>query len=42
MIQLIRLNHVPPVLNAGLIEQMEVTSDTVVTPTTGQRVVGIE
>ena len=39
MIQLTRLNHVPLVLNSDLIEHMEVTPDTVVTLTTGQKIV---
>ena len=42
MIQLTRLNHVPLVLNADLIEHMEVTPDTVVTLTTGQKFVVLE
>jgi len=39
MIQLTRLNHAPLVLNSDLIEHMEVTPDTVVTLTTGQKIV---
>jgi len=39
MIQLTRLNHVPLVLNSDLIEHVEVTPDTVVTLTTGQKIV---
>ncbi len=39
MIQLTRLNHVRLVLNSDLIEHMEVTPDTVVTLTTGQKFV---
>jgi flagellar protein FlbD len=42
MIQLTRLNHVPLVLNSDLIEHMEVTPDTVVTLTTGQKFVVLE
>jgi flagellar protein FlbD len=42
MIQLTRLNHVPLVLNSDLIEHMEVTPDTVVTLTTGQKIVVLE
>ena len=38
MIQLTRLNHVPLVLNSDLIEHIEVTPDTVVTLTTGQKI----
>jgi flagellar protein FlbD len=36
MIRLTRLNHVPMVLNADLIEHIDVTPDTVITLTTGQ------
>ena len=36
MIPLTRLNHVPMVLNADLIEHIDVTPDTVITLTTGQ------
>lgn len=42
MIQLTRLNHVPLVLNSDLIEHMEVTPDTIVTLTTGQKIVVLE
>ena len=42
MIQLTRLNHVPLVINSDLIEHMEVTPDTVVTLTTGQKFVVLE
>jgi flagellar protein FlbD len=42
MIQLTRLNHVPLVLNSDLIEHMEATPDTVVTLTTGQKIVVLE
>jgi flagellar protein FlbD len=38
MIQLTRLNHVPLVLNADLIEQIETTPDTVISMTTGQKI----
>lgn len=37
MIQLTRLNHVPLIVNADLIEHIEVTPDTVVALTTGQK-----
>ncbi|MSV28705.1 MAG: endoflagellar protein [Bryobacterales bacterium] len=37
MIQLTRLNRTPLVLNADLIEFMEATPDTVITLTTGQK-----
>jgi flagellar protein FlbD len=36
MIRLTRLNHVPMVLNADLIEHIDETPDTVITLTTGQ------
>lgn len=36
MIRLTRLNRVPIVLNADLIEHIDVTPDTVITLTTGQ------
>ncbi len=39
MIQITRLNHVPLVLNSDLIEYVEVTPDTVITLTTGQKIV---
>lgn len=42
MIQLTRLNHVPLVLNSDLIEHVEVTPDTVVTLTSGQKIVVLE
>lgn len=37
MIELTRLNHVPLIVNADLIEHIEVTPDTVVALTTGQK-----
>ncbi len=37
MIQLTRLNHVPLIINADLIEHVEGTTDTVVALTTGQK-----
>lgn len=37
MIQLTRLNHVPVIVNADLIEHVEGTTDTVVALTTGQK-----
>ena len=37
MIKLTRLSHEPMVLNSDLIEHMEVTPDTVITLTTGQK-----
>jgi len=42
MIQLTRINHKPLVLNADLIEHIEVTPDTVITMTTGQKYVVLE
>ena len=42
MIELTRLNHAPLVLNSDLIEHMEVTPDTVVTLTSGQKFVVLE
>ena len=37
MIQLTRLNHIPLILNSDLIEHIEVTPDTVIVLTTGQK-----
>jgi flagellar protein FlbD len=42
MIQLTRLNHVLLILNSDLIEHVEVTPDTVVTLTTGQKFLVLE
>ena len=42
MIPLTRLNHVPLVLNSDLIEHVEVTPDTVITLTTGQKLMVLE
>ncbi len=42
MIQLTRLNHVPLILNSDLIEHIEVTPDTVIALTTGQRFLVLE
>ena len=42
MIQLTRLNHIPLILNCDLIEHIEVTPDTVITLTTGQRFLVLE
>lgn len=42
MIQVTRLNHVPLVLNSDLIEHVEVTPDTVITLTTGQKILVLE
>ena len=42
MIQLTRLNHIPLVLNSDLIEHIEITPDTVITLTTGQKIMVLE
>ena len=42
MIIVTRLNHVPLVLNSDLIEHIEITPDTVITLTTGQKIVVLE
>ena len=42
MIQLTRLNHVPLIVNADLIEHVEVTPDTVIALTTGQKFLVLE
>jgi len=42
MIHLTRLNHLPLVLNSDLIEFIEVTPDTVISLTTGQKLVVLE
>lgn len=42
MIQLTRLNHVPLIVNSDLIEHIEVTPDTVITLTNGQRFIVLE
>lgn len=42
MIRLTRINHVPLVLNSDLIEHVEVTPDTVISLTTGQKFVVLE
>jgi flagellar protein FlbD len=42
MIHLTRLNHVPLVVNSDLIEHVEVTPDTVVALTTGQKILVLE
>jgi flagellar protein FlbD len=39
MIRLTRINQVPLVLNSDLIEYLEATPDTVITLTTGQKLV---
>jgi flagellar protein FlbD len=42
MIQITRLNHIPLVLNSDRIEHIEITPDTVITLTTGQKIVVLE
>jgi len=42
MIHLTRLNHIPLVLNSDLIEHIEITPDTVITLTTGQKIMVLE
>lgn len=42
MIRLTRINKVPIVLNSDLIEHIEVTPDTVITLTTGQKLMVLE
>lgn len=42
MIRLTRLNHLPLVLNSDLIEQIEMTPDTVISLTTGQKIMVLE
>ena len=42
MIELTRINHVPLVLNADLIEHVEVTPDTVISLTNGQKFIVLE
>jgi flagellar protein FlbD len=37
MIQLTRLNHIPLIVNSDLIEHIEVTPDTVIALTSGQK-----
>ena len=42
MIRLTRLNHVPMILNADLIEHIDMTPDTIVTLTSGQKYTVLE
>jgi flagellar protein FlbD len=42
MIEVTRINHTPLVINADLIEHLEATPDTVITMTTGQKLVVLE
>jgi flagellar protein FlbD len=42
MIRVTRLNHTPVVLNSDLIQEIEATPDTVITLTTGQKIMVLE
>ena len=42
MIRLTRINHVPFVLNSDLIEHVEVTPDTIIALTSGQKFMVLE
>ena len=42
MIRLTRLNHLPVVINADLIEHIEATPDTVIALTSGEKVLVLE
>ena len=42
MIHVTRLNHTPVVLNCDLIEQIEETPDTVISLSTGQKIMVLE
>jgi flagellar protein FlbD len=42
MIRVTRLNHAPLVLNSDLIQHLEVTPDTVITLTTGEKLMVLE
>jgi len=42
MIQVTRLNHMPLVLNSDLIEHIEMTPDTVISLTNGQKIMVLE
>ena len=42
MIELTRINHVPLILNSDLIEHVEMTPDTVISLTTGQKFLVLE
>jgi len=42
MIRLTRLNHIPLIVNADLIEHVEITPDTVVALTNGQKFMVLE
>jgi flagellar protein FlbD len=42
MVRLTRINHLPIILNSDLIEHIESTPDTVITLTSGQKVIVLE
>jgi len=42
MVRLTRINHQPIILNADLVEHLESTPDTVITLTSGQKLVVLE
>ena len=42
MIKLTRLNHIPMILNSDLIEHIDAMPDTIVTLTSGQKIVVLE
>jgi len=42
MIRLTRLNHIPMIVNADLIEHIDMTPDTIVTLTSGQKYTVLE
>jgi flagellar protein FlbD len=42
MIYVTKLNHTPVVLNSDLIEQIEMTPDTIISLTTGQKIMVLE
>ena len=42
MIRVTRLNHTPMILNSDLIEHIEITPDTVITLTSGQKLMVLE
>jgi flagellar protein FlbD len=42
MISVTRLNHKPMVINSDLIEQIEMTPDTVISLTTGEKIMVLE
>jgi flagellar protein FlbD len=42
MIRVTRLNHIPLILNSDLIEHIEMTPDTVISLTSGQKIMVLE